>query len=228
MKRNESIKYPRIFQVGPGIDPDVGLEKAARAICSGGLVAYPTETFYGLGADISSPESLEKVFLVKGRDRSKPLMVCVDHPHSLDRLVKYVPKEASLLIDRFWPGPLTLLLPARSGYNPALTGGRDRIGVRVPGHPVARELVAMVGNPITATSANRSDMPGLVHWEQVIEELGGDVDLVLAWSETLPGVGSTIIDLCENEPLLIRMGIVSPEEIQSVLGCPLKRRSPLR
>ncbi|MBW2145542.1 MAG: threonylcarbamoyl-AMP synthase [Deltaproteobacteria bacterium] len=221
MKRNESLK---IFQTGPGRDPDVGVEKAARAIRAGGLVAYPTETFYGLGADIFSPESLEKVFLVKGRDHSKPLMVCVDHPHSLDRLVNSVPKDAAVLIDRFWPGPLTLLLPARRGLHPALTGGKERVGVRVPGHPVARNLAARTGNPITATSANRSNKPGLVQWEHVVEELGWDVDMVLAWSEILPGVGSTIIDLCESEPLLIRTGIVSPEEIQSVLGRPLKKQ----
>lgn len=222
MKRNESLKNSSLFHTGPSCDFEEGLDKAARIMRSGGIVVYPTETFYGMGADITVPESLDKIFVIKGRDRSKPLIVCIDNPDSLGRLVKSIPKEAVLLIERFWPGPLTLLLPASAGLNPALTGGGDRIGVRVSGHPFARELAARVGNPITATSANRSNMPGLVRWEQVVVELGKDVDLVIAWSESLSGVGSTIIDLCENEPLLIREGIISCEQIQSILGRPIK------
>ena len=223
MQKNESTKCTMTFHLGPWSDWNVALEKAAVVIRGGGLVAYPTETFYGLGADISSPESLERVFRLKGRDRSKPLLVCVDHFHRLEELVEHISEEARLLMDRFWPGALTLLLPARMGLNPALTGERDKIGVRVPGHPAARELVARVGIPITGTSANRSGMPGLVRWESVVEELGADVELVLAWQETLPGVGSTIVDVCNREPELVRVGILPVEEIQAVLGRSLKQ-----
>lgn len=216
------MKSPQILHSGLKPDLDVALKKAAAFLREGSLVAYPTETFYGLGADISCPEALEKVFHIKGRDRSKPLQVCVDHPRRLEDLVEHISEEARRLMDHFWPGALTLLLPARGGLHPALTGGQGKIGVRVPGHPAARELAARVGNPITATSANRSGMPSPVRWEQVVEELGEDLELVIAWPEILPGVGSTIIDLCEKEPRVVREGIVPLKEIQAVLGRPFK------
>jgi L-threonylcarbamoyladenylate synthase len=222
MKRNKSVKSSQVLHLRLKANQDIALKKAAALLRGGDLVAYPTETFYGLGADISCPEALEKVFYIKGRDRSKPLQVCVDHPKRLEELVEHISEEARRLMDHFWPGALTLLLPARGGLNPALTGGRGRIGVRVPGHPVARELTARVGNPITATSANRSGMPGHVHWERVVKELGEDLQLVIAWPEILPGVGSTIIDLCEKEPRVVREGIVPLKEIQAVLGRPFK------
>jgi L-threonylcarbamoyladenylate synthase len=216
------VKSPKILYSKVESDMDLALKKAAAYLQQGSLVAYPTETFYGLGADISCPQALERVFEIKGRDRSKPLQVCIDHPRRLKDLVERISEDARRLMDHFWPGPLTLLLPARKDLNPALTGGRGKIGVRVPGHPVARELAARVGNPITATSANRSGMPGLVRWEQVVEELGRNLELVIAWPETLPGLGSTIIDLCNKEPRVVREGIVPLEEIQAVLGMPFK------
>jgi len=228
MKTSESTGGPTVLNLGPGSQQDAALEKAAMVLREGGLVAYPTETFYGLGADVSNPDFLEKVFQAKGRDYSKPLLVCADCLHSLEGLVEHIPEEALLLMDRFWPGALTLILPARPHVNPFLTGGRGKVGVRVPGNPAARELAARAGNPITGTSANRSGMPGPVRWEQVVDEMGDDIDLILAWPETLPGVGSTIIDVCEGEPLLVRAGIAPVGEIQEVLGRDLKTRCPPR
>lgn len=222
---------PRIFHLQPGPEEapsrvvNESLQEAAQVLLKGGLVAYPTETFYGLGASVSRPDALEEVFRIKGRDRSKPLMVCGDSIARLEGLIQHISPEARLLMDRFWPGPLTLLLPSRPGIHPSLTGELGKIGVRVPGNRLARELVAMVGNPITATSANPSGTPGLTRWEDVARELGEDLELILAWPEPLPGMGSTIIDLCYH-PVLVREGIIPVKEIQEVLARPLTRGTP--
>jgi L-threonylcarbamoyladenylate synthase len=193
----------------------------------GGVAIFPTDTLYGLGADPHSESGLGRLVAAKGRERGKPIPLLLSGSVEVDRWARHVPDGASRLMQRFWPGPLTIVLPAETGIHPAITGGGDTVGLRVPDHPVPRMLARGLSGAITGTSANRSGNPGT--WasaEEIVTEFTGEVDWVL-WggagvsadaSRREPGAGSTVVAMTDDRPVLIRQGVLPFRDIVEFLG----------
>jgi L-threonylcarbamoyladenylate synthase len=180
---------------------------------AGGLVAFPTETFYGLGAHALDEAAVTRVFQAKGRPADKPLLVLVDSLAMVERVAREVPARARRLMDRYWPGPLTLVLAAHPSLPTALTAGTGTIGVRLSGHPVARALVAALGAPVTAPSANPHGATGPRTADEVLAALGVHVDLVLDGGVTPGGPPSTVLDLTRTPGVVLRAGAVAPTPV---------------
>jgi L-threonylcarbamoyladenylate synthase len=197
------------------------IEKAADVLRAGGLVALPTETVYGLGANAEDEAAVARVFQVKGRPSSHPLIVHIGSAEQLDDWVDEVPPTARLLADHFWPGPLTLVLPRGHRVPLAATGGLETVAVRVPAHPVALALLASFGGGVTAPSANRFGSVSPTTAEDVRAELGDAVDLILDGGRCQVGVESTIVDARTDTISILRPGGVTQEDLESVLGRPL-------
>jgi len=193
-------------------------ERAAAVLRRGGLVAFPTETVYGLGADATNAEAVKRIFAVKGRPIGHPLIVHIGAADQLDAWADDIAPAARLLADAFWPGPLTMILPRSARVPDAVTGGRDTVGVRVPDHPVARALLDAFGGGIAAPSANRFGHVSPTTAAHVTTDLGDDVDLVLDGGPCTVGVESTIVDLTSSEPEILRPGGVSIDRLADVLG----------
>jgi len=202
----------------PGTAPHRRLVlRAAEILKQGGVVAYPTETSYGLGALVSRPEALERIYRIKNRPEGKPLLVLVAHTGQLDELVERIPAAALPLIDRFWPGPLTLLFPARPGLPRPLCGDTGKVGIRISAHPWAQALVLASGRPITATSANLSGRVSAVSAQDVASQLRDPLpDFILDGGPTPGGLPSTILDVSGAVPRLVRPGVLNPEDIPGV------------
>lgn len=194
-----------------------GIEKASQIILRGGVVAFPTETFYGLGADVLDLEALQKVFQIKRREENKPLLLLVADQTWLPELVKRIPPAAEQLIEKFWPGPLTLVFQASPHLPTILTANTDRIGLRISSHPVAQALVQAVGRAITATSANVAGQPSASLASEVSQALGKRVDAILDGGKTAGGLGSTVLDVSGVLPKIIRQGTVSRTELAPFL-----------
>lgn len=171
-------------------------------------MAFPTESFYGLGADALDPEAVVRVFRVKGRPPDKPLLVLVDSLDMAARVATAIPAAASRLVARYWPGPLTLVLAARPGIPEALTAGTGTIGVRIPGHRLALALVRAAGVPVTAPSANPHGAPAPRTAGETLAGLGGGVDLVLDGGPTPGGPPSTVLDVTVTPPRIVRLGAI--------------------
>lgn len=197
-------------------DPEL-LAEAARRVVAGGVIVFPTRHLYGLGADALNPEAVGRVFALKGRSPAKALSVLVRDESMLTGLVREVPAAARLLMERFWPGRLTLVLAAAPGVPEALSGGQGTIGVRLPGHPVSRGVMARLEVPLTATSANRAGEPGAHTVDAVSEAIRAGVDLILDAGPLVPGVGSTVLDLTHGTARVLREGAVSAAAIRAVL-----------
>ncbi len=191
---------------------------AASVIREGGLVAFPTETVYGLGADALNPRAVAKIYEAKGRPRFDPLIVHVASREEVLRLVEEVPEEARILMERFWPGPLTLVLPRRDTVPPITTAGLPTVAVRMPAHPVALKLIRYSGVPIAAPSANPFGYVSPTTARQVAETLGDRVDVILDAGRTRIGVESTIVMLTEGKAYLLRPGGLPVEEIERAIG----------
>lgn len=185
-----------------------GIKKASAIILNGGVVAFPTETFYGLGADAFNEKALQRIFEIKRREENKPLLLLLADPCWVMPLVKRIPPQAQRLMDRFWPGPLTLVFEAQSHMSPLITAGTGKVGLRVSSNSLTRELVQKVGKPITGTSANISGEPSLSTSQEVIAFLGERVDAVLDGGKTAGGLGSTVLDISGPSPVLIREGAI--------------------
>ena len=190
-------------------------------LAAGGLVALPTETVYGLGADAANPAAVRRIFEVKRRPSSHPLIVHLAGGQYLDEWVADVPATARLLADHFWPGPLTLVVRRGARVPLEATGGQDTVAVRVPDHPVALALLSAFGGGVTAPSANRFGQVSPTTAEHVRAELGDAVDLVLDGGPCRVGVESTIVDLTGDTPRILRPGGVTREDLEAVLGHPL-------
>ncbi|GLX23250.1 threonylcarbamoyl-AMP synthase [Streptomyces lavendulae subsp. lavendulae] len=188
---------------------------------AGGLVALPTETVYGLGADAENADAVNRIFEVKGRPSSHPLIVHIGGAEQLDDWVEEVSPTARLLAERFWPGPLTLVLRRGRRVPLEATGGLETVAVRVPDHPVALELLAAFGGGVTAPSANRFGSVSPTTADHVGAELGDAVDLVLDGGPCQVGVESTIVDVTGDVPSILRPGGVTREDLEAVLGFPL-------
>ncbi len=194
------------------------IDQAIAVLRSGGLVAFPTETVYGLGADASNDAAVARVFSVKGRPTDHPLIVHLADSEQLGDWAAIVTPTARLLADAFWPGPLTLLVERSSSVSLAVTGGRSTVGLRVPDHPVARELLRAFGGGIAAPSANRFGRVSPTTAAHVVADLGDDVDLVLDGGACRVGVESTIVDLTAQIPVVLRTGGISIDRLEEVLG----------
>ena len=195
-----------------------GIALAAAALRAGGLVAIPTETVYGLGADASNPDAVAAIFRVKGRPTNHPLIVHIADAAAVGEWAVAVSDEARALADAFWPGPLTLLLRRAASVGDWVTGGRDTVGLRVPGDPTARELLQTFGGGVAAPSANRFGRVSPTSAAHVVADLGADIDVVLDGGACTIGVESTIVDVSGDEVVVLRQGGVSVEAIADVLG----------
>ncbi|MEY4070309.1 MAG: hypothetical protein RL721_923 [Candidatus Eisenbacteria bacterium] len=202
---------------------DTELDTAVRALRAGRLVAFPTETVYGLGADASNPDAVSRVFAVKGRPTSHPLIVHLASAAAMPAWADPVPEAAQRLAERFWPGPLTIVLRRGSRTPLAVTGGHDTVALRVPAHPVALALLERFGGGLAAPSANRFGSVSPTTAQHVRDDLGTDVDVVLDGGACAVGVESTIVDLSGDAPVLLRPGGVTREDLESVLGCALSQ-----
>jgi L-threonylcarbamoyladenylate synthase len=201
--------------VAPG--PEV-IARAARLLRSGRLVAFPTETVYGLGANALDPSAVERIYVAKGRPDYNPLIVHVADIPAARNLVLEWPDQAEKLAVAFWPGPLTLVLPKRPIIPDAVTAKLPSVGVRVPAHPVARALLIEVEIPIAAPSANRSTLLSPTTGAHVEKSLGETLDLILDAGPTPVGIESTVIDLSSSEPVLLRPGTISLPRIEALIG----------
>lgn len=204
-------------EVGDGRDP-TAIDRAVAVLRRGGLVAFPTETVYGLGADATDPDAIDRIFVAKGRPSDHPLIVHIAEGAAIDRWARDVPAVARILADAFWPGPLTMILRRSPLVPDAVTGGRDTVGLRVPDHPVARALLDAFAGGLAAPSANRFGQVSPTSASDVIADLGADVDFVLDGGPCRVGVESTILDLSGDEPEILRPGGVSRERLADVLG----------
>jgi L-threonylcarbamoyladenylate synthase len=203
------------------VTPEV--QRAAGILKRGGLVAFPTETVYGLGADASSAAAIERLYAVKGRPGDHPVIVHFADAGKAFAWAREVPEAAKILAAKFWPGPLTLILKRAAHVNDAVTGGQDTVGLRVPAHPLAHELLVAFGGGLAAPSANRFGRVSPTTAQHVREDLGDDVDMILDGGPCGVGIESTIVDLSRGAPVLLRPGGVSPAEIEAALGVPVGR-----
>lgn len=203
--------------------PTRDIQAAADALREGKLVAFPTETVYGLGADAENESAVARVFAVKGRPSDHPLIVHVASAAELPRWAREVPTAAQRLAEACWPGPLTLLLRKSERVPLATTGGLDSVGLRVPAHPVALELLRRFGGGVAAPSANRFGRVSPTRAEHVATDLGDDIDVLLDGGECNVGLESTILDLTSDEPRLLRPGGVTVERLESLLGVSVSR-----
>jgi L-threonylcarbamoyladenylate synthase len=196
---------------------DEEIEQAAQMLRDGGLVAFPTETVYGLGGDASNPAAVRKIFAAKGRPADHPVIVHLAGTSDLKHWAAEVPRSAWLLADKFWPGPLTLVLKRATRVSDLVTGGQNSVGLRVPSHPLARQLLKAFGGGIAAPSANRFGRLSPTTAQHVREELGDAVDLVLDGGPSEVGIESTIVDLTRETPAILRPGRVSAQQIADAL-----------
>lgn len=198
------------------IDADK-IRYAGSVIRSGGLVAFPTETVYGLGANAMDEYSISKIFEAKGRPSDNPLIVHISDKIEINKLVKYIPANASRLMDAFWPGPLTIVMDKSDAVPSLVTAGLNTVAVRMPSHPVALALIKESGCPIAAPSANTSGKPSPTIASHVIEDLSGRVDVIIDAGNAKVGLESTVIDTTVNPPMILRPGGITPDQLKQVL-----------
>ena len=194
------------------------IEKAVALLRQGELVAFPTETVYGLGADAGNPSAVAKIFAAKGRPADHPLIVHLPGDDHLERWACDIPPAAYELAEAFWPGPLTLILKRQPNVIDAVTGGQDTVGLRVPGHPLALDLLRAFGGGVAAPSANRFGRISPTTAQHVVDDLGAAVALVLDGGACRVGIESTIVDLSTGRSRILRPGMISGADLGRVLG----------
>ena len=194
------------------------LQEAGQIIKNGGLVAFPTETVYGLGGDALNKESSGKVYEAKGRPSDNPLIVHICDMNDLGKIVKYVPEKVNRLAEAFWPGPLTIIMEKSDIVPKETTGGLSTVAVRMPSHPVALEFIKQAGGYVAAPSANLSGKPSPTKAKYVIEDMNGRIDMILEGDESEIGLESTIIDMTGEVPMILRPGYITVEMLEKVLG----------
>ncbi|MBQ6206244.1 MAG: threonylcarbamoyl-AMP synthase, partial [Oscillospiraceae bacterium] len=196
----------------------VKIKEAGEILRGGGLVAMPTETVYGLGADGTNPDAVQRIFDVKGRPQDNPLILHLSGPQWLPRYCADIPPLAFVLARKFWPGPLTFVLKRRNNVPDVITAGLDTVAVRCPNHPVAQALIRELGVPIAAPSANVSGRPSCTTAQEVLADMEGKIEAVADGGPCAVGVESTILDMTELPPRLLRPGGVSVEAIEALIG----------
>ena len=206
-----------IERVNPQRPEKVIISRCAKLLEADGVIAYPTETFYGLGAHIGSYKAIHRIFEIKGRDYSMPIIILVASEAQLGEYVEYIPEGAKILMKALWPGGITLLFPSSKRVLPILTSNTGKVGIRWSSNIIANAIIDVLGVPITSTSANLSGGEGSDSAEKVFEVFGDKLDMIVDGDKTPGTVGSTIVDVTEEPPLLIREGIVPKREIEKIL-----------
>jgi len=196
-------------------EPDI-IRDAADVIRKGGAVLFPTKCLYGLGADALNPDAVDRIFEIKQRPRGKPILVLIHRKKELELLVKGVPPAASRIMDKFWPGGVTIVFEAKNTLPENLTAGTGKIGVRMAGHPAAFALAQAVNGPVTGTSANLAGQPGCSQADELDMQVGERLDLILDAGLLRGGAGSTIIDVTYCFPKILRDGAVPAKNILSL------------
>lgn len=197
---------------------EIQMQEAGELIAAGELVAFPTETVYGLGGDALHPEAAKKIYEAKGRPSDNPLIIHIADVSDLERVASEVPSQAKKLAEAFWPGPLTMVVWKKDEVPYATTGGLNTVAVRMPNHPIALELIRKSGTLIAAPSANTSGRPSPTEASHVMEDLDGRIAMVLDGGAVGIGIESTIIDLTEAIPMVLRPGYITPQMLADVLG----------
>jgi L-threonylcarbamoyladenylate synthase len=206
------------------LTPDL-LERAVEILRQGGVIALPTETVYGLAANAEDELAVRRIFAIKGRPATHPLIVHLPGAEAMPAWARHVPEEARRLAAAFWPGPLTLVLPRTPRATDAVTGGQDTVALRVPAHPVALAVLRGLAGGVAAPSANRFGQVSPTTAEHVRQDLGDEVELILDGGPCTVGVESTIVDLSSGEPAILRPGGLPAEELERVLGRPVPLRT---
>lgn len=194
------------------------VQKAADIIKSGGVVAIPTETVYGLAASAFDIDAISKIYKAKGRPSDNPLIVHICDLKELEKVISDFPIKAQELIDEFWPGPITMILPKNEKIPSIVTGGLDSVAVRFPSHILAQEIIRKSGVPLVAPSANLSGRPSPTKFTHVVEDLDGKIDAILDGGDCNFGLESTVISFIDETPILLRPGAITPSEIEAIIG----------
>lgn len=194
------------------------LAAAAAILREGGLVAFPTETVYGLGADAMNPAAVGKVYAAKGRPSDNPMIVHIARASDIGQLTPRLDPRMIKLIENFWPGPLTLVVKKKDNVPMVTTGGLDTVAVRMPDDPVALELIRLADVPVAAPSANLSGKPSPTKADHVIQDLSGKIDGIIRGSDCRVGIESTVLDISGDTPMILRPGIITPENIEFAIG----------
>jgi L-threonylcarbamoyladenylate synthase len=215
-----------VLQVDPASPSPEAIARAAHLLQSGGLVAFPTETVYGIGANALDPSAVARIFVAKGRPAGNPIIVHIAASDDAKKLVADWPGVAQVLAERFWPGPLTLVLSKQSQVPAIVTAGGPTIALRMPAHPVALLLLRVCGLPLAAPSANRSTELSPTCPEHVLRGLADRIDLLLDAGPTSGGLESTVLDLTTTPPRLLRPGLVTITQLEAVIG-PIERTPPM-
>ena len=190
------------------------IDRAVEILKAGGVIAFPTDTVYGLGSDAFNIGAVERIYRVKRRPRHLPLPVLLADSSQLASIAESVPGIAQFLARRFWPGGLTLVLPKKSSFSDIITAGSDKVAVRIPDHVVPLALIRGLDAPVIGTSANVSDEPSPVTAEEVEQQLGGQIDLIIDMGKCPGGLESTVLDVTGSTPVILRQGIISEQEIK--------------
>ena len=214
-ERNIATLYMKVDPVNP---EQKAIEEAALILRRGGLVAFPTETVYGLGANALDGRAVASIFEAKGRPSDNPIIVHVAGREQVSALTESLPVTAEMLMEAFWPGPLTLVLPVGKRVPQEVTAGLRTVAVRMPDHPVALALIRAAGVPVAAPSANMSGRPSPTSAEHVLEDLNGRIEAVLDGGSAEFGVESTVLDMTSKVPVVLRPGGITPEDLKDVLG----------
>ncbi len=207
----------KIIKIDPLHPDDALIDEAVAIIREGGVIAYPTETLYGLGADCFREDAIGKIFDIKGRAFNSPIALIGGSRKDLELITDDIPEVTERLMKAFWPGPLTLIFKASPKVPPGLTAGTGKIGIRISSHPVALALAGTLGRPVTATSANLSGGQDCVNTEEVLDQLGRHIDMILDGGRTPGGKGSTMVDLTVTPPVILRKGVISDADILALL-----------
>ncbi len=197
---------------------DARLLEAAQILREGGLVAFPTETVYGLGANALNAEAAKKIYEAKGRPSDNPLIAHIAKAEDLAPLVREIPEAGRTLMETYWPGPLTLIFPKSDIVPYGTTGGLDTVAVRMPSDPIANRLIELAGVPVAAPSANTSGRPSPTRAQHVVEDMSGKIEMIIDGGEVGIGVESTIVDVSGDVPMLLRPGAITMEMLQETLG----------
>lgn len=207
----------KIVRMAEGYIDSALVREAGDILRAGGLVAFPTETVYGLGGDALNPLASEKIYAAKGRPSDNPLIIHIADMSGLPLIVREIPENAYRLAERFWPGPLTMILYKSERVPYETTGGLDTVAVRMPGNPVARELIRAAGGYVAAPSANRSGRPSPTVAKYVVEDLEGRVEMIIDGGDVEIGLESTIVDLTSDKPMILRPGYITRQKLEEVL-----------
>jgi Sua5/YciO/YrdC/YwlC family protein len=209
---------PEILKVSADNSEESVLSSAAAIVARGGVIAYPTETFYGLGTDATNEQAVKKIYTIKGRNFINPLSIIIGRTENLYPLVENVSSAAQKLIQAFWPGALTIIFKASDGVLPVLTAGTGKIGVRVSGSNAAQVIAQKLGHPLTATSANLSGKPECSRASEVAQQIGNKIDAIVDFGPTIGDKVSTIIDVTCDPPEILREGTITRQSIENILG----------